>query len=124
MARVDTTEVPVLARAIMGLSWNGPYGAIQQIMVNNLDPGSVLEPHKDGEPNHTRFHLPVLTHPDVYWWDEINGRFHMEAGYWYGPVPYCGIMHSAGNPSPENRLHVVVDFGNLTEFEVPNAKNV
>lgn len=88
----------------------GQYGSIVQIMVNQLDAGGKLWPHKDGLPNRARFHLPVITNDDVFWWDEINGGLHMQKGKWYGPVPYCGILHSVTNAGREARIHLVVDF--------------
>lgn len=101
---------PTLAQAIRRLNEGSRYGTLQQVMVNKLAAGKNLDRHKDGEPNHARFHLPVITHEDVYWWDEINGQLHMKAGQWYGPVPYCGILHSVENRSEIDRVHVIVDF--------------
>lgn len=108
----DVATYPILVAAIArlgdGLEWR--YGQVAQVLLNKLKAGNNLDPHKDGAPNRARFHLPLVTHPDVYWWDELEGRCHMEVGRWYGPVPYCGILHSAGNPSPIDRVHVIVDF--------------
>jgi hypothetical protein len=83
---------------------------VKQILINNLEPGAELSIHRDGYPQNDRFHLPLITNPSAYWWDEIEGRTHMLSGWWYGPVPYCGILHSAGNPGTSDRLHLIVDF--------------
>lgn len=101
---------PFATQAILELQERESLGQIVQIMVNNLAPGAELSTHRDGLPNNARYHLPIITHELVYWWDEIEGRRHMMKGWWYGPVPYCGILHSAGNPSPVNRLHLIADF--------------
>jgi hypothetical protein len=124
MSRVGLRGHPVIDRAILALRqyesrYHEGLGKIVQVMVNKLEPGALLDRHRDGEPDNARYHLPVWTHPDVYWWDEYNGHFHMEEGKWYGPMPYCGVLHSVGNPSPVERVHVIVDFE-----RVPHATHV
>lgn len=84
-------------------------GRLTQVMVNRLAPYSALDKHRDGPPDHNRYHLPIVTHERVYWWDEINGYRHMRAGLWYGPVPYCGVLHGVENPTNTYRVHLVVD---------------
>lgn len=81
-----------------------------QVMVNRLDAGKRLDKHRDGLPDNYRYHLPVITHPDVEWWDERFGRRHMTLGVWYGPVPYCGILHYMVNDSDVHRYHLIADF--------------
>src|ERR1041385_544154 len=85
-------------------------GTVVQIMVNRLEPGAELSEHRDGLPDNARYHLPIVTHDLAFWWDELEGRRHMMRGWWYGPVPYCGVLHMAGNPSPIARTHLVVDL--------------
>lgn len=85
-------------------------GALRQMIVNRLRPYGKLEAHRDGWPDRLRFHLPLQTNPGAYWWDELNGKVHMSCGTWYGPVPYCGVLHAAHNPTPVDRVHLVVDF--------------
>lgn len=110
MARVNIAEYAELTRAIVLLLRQRPMGSLVQVMVNKLDAGTALAPHVDGGPDHLRFHLPVITHPLVKWWDEDNGTRVMSTGWWYGPVPYCGKLHSVTNDSPVDRIHVVADF--------------
>lgn len=110
MSRVSLSACPLIARAVVELREHVQLGATVQVMVNKLDAGHDLQPHRDGLPEYDRFHLPIISHPDVFWWDELNGKIHMRVGHWHGPVPYCGILHSAGNPSPVDRVHVVADF--------------
>lgn len=115
MARVEAMQAkkyPLLSLELRGIYGNVgyTYGSIVQMMLTRLEPGGHLDAHKDGPPNRARFHLPLITHPDALWWDEIEGSRHMEAGTWYGPVPYCGILHSVTNPSPSERIHLIVDF--------------
>jgi len=109
-ARVLMYDHPHLTTAVEELQDTYDLGAVRQILVNNMDPGAELSRHRDGYPNYFRYHLPVITNSDAYWWDELEGTLHMAVGSWHGPVPYCGILHSAGNPGTTDRLHVVVDF--------------
>lgn len=81
-----------------------------QVMVNRLAPGGRLAPHRDGYPDNLRYHLPLKTNSAAYWWDEYNGRVHMECGTWYGPVPYCGVLHSAVNDGDSERIHLIADY--------------
>lgn len=83
---------------------------MHQVMVNELAANSALEKHRDGPPEMQRWHLPIFTNPLVEWWDEIDGWVNMELGVWYGPVNYCGILHSMHNDGPTNRIHLVVDL--------------
>lgn len=111
--RVQLGETwPVLTEAVRALGQVavGDEGEPVQVMVNRLDAGGALRAHRDGEPNRLRFHLPVVTHENVEWWDEIHGKLCMREGLWYGPVPYCGILHSVVNNSPVDRIHLVADF--------------
>lgn len=110
MARVNLADMPYLATAVTQLRSRVDLGDVVQVMVNKLRAGGKLDRHRDGFPDHDRFHLPIITHRDVYWWDERGGSRHMQPEWWYGPVPYCGILHSVGNPSPIDRIHVVIDF--------------
>jgi hypothetical protein len=66
-----------------------------------------LQPRK--HPCVERWHLPILTNPDVYWWDEQHEWLSLEQGYWYGPVPYW-INHKVENRSSEERVHLIVDL--------------
>jgi hypothetical protein len=79
------------------------------VMVNRLKPEAVVKPHKDIGAEVERWHLPVLTNPGAYWWDEREGEIHMEAGFWWGPVPYS-ILHSVGNEGSSERVHIIVDL--------------
>lgn len=83
---------------------------IVQVMVNKLAPHSALGIHRDGPPNHFRWHLPVITNELVYWYDELDGELHMECDKWYGPVNYCGIKHGMRNDGDTARYHLVVDL--------------
>lgn len=112
MARVARDKYPFMATELNLLerSVEHLYGPIVQVMINRLDAHGGLSPHRDGLPNRARFHLPVTTNDHVLWWDEINGRLHMDRGVWYGPVPYCGVLHSVFNLGEKPRTHLVVDF--------------
>lgn len=113
MTRVQLgVEWPILSEAVrqLGNAVVGEEREPVQVMLNLLEAGGQLRAHRDGEPDHLRFHLPLVTHPEVEWWDEIEGTLWMREGQWYGPVPYCGILHSVANNSPLDRVHLIVDF--------------
>lgn len=103
-------ESGLVGRAIDEVRRARQVGALRQVLVNRLKPYGKLDLHRDGLPDRLRFHLPLQTRKDAYWFDELNGRIHMELGAWYGPVPYCGVLHAAHNPTPVDRIHLVVDF--------------
>lgn len=102
-------EFEAIRHAIMALNY-ACGGELKQVMLNVLGPECSLERHRDGEPKHNRYHLPIVTDPEVFWWDELDGKIHMEAGYWYGPVNYCGILHSMTNGSEMSRVHLIADL--------------
>lgn len=110
MVRVDPVRCPLLNRAIRELRLNVQVGPLMQTMVNRLRPNGELKAHRDGPPDRLRFHLPVQTNDAAHWWDEIHGYEQMKRGHWYGPVPYCGVLHSVANYGESDRIHVVCDF--------------
>jgi Aspartyl/Asparaginyl beta-hydroxylase len=110
MARINERDYPLVNGLIEELRENVQVGELVQIMVNRLAPRASLAPHRDGLPDNARYHFPVVTNDLAVWWDELNGECHMKAGFWYGPVPYCGILHSVSNPAEKDRIHLVVDF--------------
>lgn len=110
MVRIDPARCGYIEAAIQDLRGEVQVGPLVQAMLNRLRPGGELKPHRDGPPDRLRFHLPLCTNSAAYWWDEINGHEHMMLGNWYGPVPYCGVLHSAANPGTTDRVHLVADF--------------
>lgn len=81
------------------------------VMINRLDPGIVIDEHTDTlkVPYHLeRWHLPISTNKDA-WHQDLNGRIHMQTGFWHGPIPYWEI-HSGGNEGRCPRIHLVVDL--------------
>lgn len=104
------SEYPHVELAVKELSAHSGHHHISQAMVNVLDPGGKLAAHRDGLPDHYRYHLPVQTNEQASWWDEHGGTVHMDQGFWYGPVPYCGVLHAATNHGILARVHLVVDF--------------
>jgi hypothetical protein len=106
----ELVRYPLLKQEIAQLMEEIDHYELRQVMVNRLDAGGKLSAHRDGPPDDLRFHLPLLTNPDVMWWDEIGGTIHMEPGFWHGPVSYCGVLHAMVNNGDKPRLHVVADF--------------
>lgn len=114
MNRFSPSSYPKTNALIAGLRTHVHLGLVEQAMINRLSPYGELSPHRDGLPEYDRYHFPIIADPGAYWWDEINGTMHMQEGCWYGPVPYCGVLHSAGNPTPIQRVHLIVDFAKVT----------
>lgn len=108
--RISVDTCPTLGQGIAALREHFSLGPVTQIMINELAAGFALKPHKDGLPDEARYHLPIVTHGAVRWWDQDNGDIHMVERVWYGPMPHCGKLHSVSNFSPIDRVHVVVDF--------------
>lgn len=83
-------------------------GAAQAVMINRLDPGITVAKHKDQYTGWRRYHLPLVTNVEAWWWDETNGTVFMDYGYWWGPVPY-NELHQVSNGGNTARIHLVVD---------------
>jgi len=88
------------------------------LMINRLPPKIIVPKHQDFlnptqyqpvQPTIERWHLPLITNPDSLWWDEVEGEFHMEPGFWWGPTPYWKL-HSISNHGTIERIHLIVDL--------------
>lgn len=110
MCRINTLT-PDVGEVVSKLVKRLPGFKVNQVMLNRLDAGTKLDKHRDGHSICYRFHLPIVTNGGVLWWDEITNReHHFFEGYWYGPVPYSGVLHSMVNRGREARYHLVVDL--------------
>jgi hypothetical protein len=75
-----------------------------------LEPGATIHPHRDltgaGLNNRIRFHLPIVTNPDVDF--RVSGdRVRMQPGdLWCLDTSY---RHSVYNGGKESRVHIVVE---------------
>ncbi len=64
-----------------------------------------------------RWHLPIVTNPHAYYWEESLGNradgsmigLNMLVGYWYGPIAYH-TKHTIWNAGAEDRYNLVVDL--------------
>lgn len=80
------------------------------VMVNIVAPGVIVPKHTDTVLHSPeRWHLPVATSKDAFWWDEEDGFSHLPLGHWCGPIPYS-ILHRIGNLGTEPRVHLIVDI--------------
>ena len=75
-----------------------------------LAQGAVVKEHKDlglnYEEGEVRLHIPVITHAGVEFYLD-NHRLEMKAGEcWY---INASLPHRLANPSPADRIHLVVD---------------
>jgi hypothetical protein len=83
------------------------------VMINKLCPGVIVPKHWDNVPGKPkRWHLPLITNPQSWWWDALSPdgvREHFELGIWVGPLPYWA-KHQVGNEGTTERVHLVVDL--------------
>lgn len=95
------------------------------IMINIIPPGVIVPTHTDTLKSHSefgdrpklqRYHLPITTNDKCYWYDLITGKIQMEAGIWYGPVPYW-VEHNVENLGETERIHLVVDLNKKYDLE-------
>ncbi|HTL97972.1 MAG TPA: aspartyl/asparaginyl beta-hydroxylase domain-containing protein [Holophagaceae bacterium] len=83
---------------------------LQAARLMKLDAGAVIKEHRDAglcaEEGEARFHIPVLTHPDVAF--VLDGdRLPLQAGEcWYLNF---NLPHSVRNESQVDRIHLVID---------------
>lgn len=81
-----------------------------QIMINKLEGNTQLATHIDGAVPVMRYHLPIFTNPDVFYYEEGH-RHHFQAGTWYGPISFTK-PHSMINGGNAARIHIVIDVRN------------
>jgi hypothetical protein len=82
------------------------------VQLNTAPPGFVSGVHTDTlrcDYHLERWHFVIATNKDAWFEDEINGKFHMDQGGWYGPVAYWK-PHNVGNNGNTERVHLVVDL--------------
>lgn len=114
--RWELERFPMLSVAIMNLSieragrLGGSARRVEGVILNELAPGSELDPHRDGPPHHERWHLPLITNPAVEYWEEkLDAPVHMDLGFWHGPIDHSS-RHWMRNKGNEHRVHVIVDL--------------
>lgn len=89
-------------------------GIVERTFLRLLPPGQGIPPHVD-PPLYTsprirqhRFHLPLVTHPDVVMrWPDEDVRVHLEKGWLY-EVRF-DRLHEVVNHAPINRIHLQID---------------
>jgi hypothetical protein len=82
------------------------------IMVNILPPGVVVPVHTDtllDKRKVERWHLPLKTNIQSYFWGQFDNVIHMPLGFWHGPIQYW-FDHNIWNCGQEERIHLVVDL--------------
>lgn len=104
------SSMPMLCEAVRSLLTTLDGIGVYQLLVNRLKPHGELGLHRDGPISHVqRWHLPVVTNPEVEWWDEDNGTIRFLPGSWWGPVPFTNL-HSMVNLGLVYRIHVLADL--------------
>lgn len=79
------------------------------MMLNILPPGITVPVHTDTLPVPVqRWHLPLQTNDQAYFWDELLHWRHLEPGYWHRIFPER--RHTICNYGNQERIHLVVDL--------------
>jgi quercetin dioxygenase-like cupin family protein len=83
---------------------------LKTVRLMKLNAGAVIKEHNDAELNYengeARFHVPVITHPDVEFYLD-NERITMNEGEcWYMNF---NLPHRITNNSSVDRIHLVID---------------
>ena len=86
---------------------------IKRITLNNMRPHSVIPEHVDflyHYENTIRVHIPIMTNENVIFkFPTTNESLHMKVG---DIIEFNNnIPHSGRNDSEENRIHLLIDFG-------------
>ena len=83
---------------------------LQAVRLMKLDAGALIKPHRDNglcvEQGQARFHIPVLTHPEVEFILDGERVDMAEGECWYLNFD---LPHSVRNGSPVDRIHLVLD---------------
>lgn len=93
---------------------------ITRARLTYLMAGHNIKPHVDYDPSYvTRYHIPIITHPDVVMHMERKGKehsMHMPAD---GKIYFfnTGMKHWVTNDSPIDRLHMIIDVHGQVELE-------
>ena len=82
---------------------------VRHVMLNKLTPGVIVPKHCDPGERFERWHLPIKTNRDCWYWDARTGRIYLAPGFWHGPVEYWE-EHQVGNEGATDRVHLVVDL--------------
>jgi len=86
-----------------------PEGEVTFTLIRKLPPFQNLPPHIDSHRNipnlGKRFHVPLITHPDVVMrWPDDGVEVHLEAGWLY-EVCYTKL-HEVAHRAPIDRIHL------------------
>lgn len=93
---------------------------ITRARLNYLAAGHDIKPHIDYDPSFiTRYHIPVLTNPDVTMYIEKQGKEYKQHLPADGRVYFfnAGFKHWVKNDSDRARLHLIVDVHGQEELE-------
>jgi hypothetical protein len=87
------------------------FGAsLLKVRIMKLIKGKKIGTHVDafGDDNIIRFHIPIITHPDVRCIVGDNDDHHLKAGFLY----WINVrkLHHVNNKSPIDRIHLVFDI--------------
>lgn len=85
-----------------------------------LAAGHEIKPHFDYDPSYVcRFHIPILTDPDVKMFVERQGHIHEQHLPADGRVYFfnAGFKHWVKNQSQRDRVHLIIDVHGQQELE-------
>ena len=96
------------------------HSRITRARFNYLAAGHEIKPHIDYDPSFiTRYHIPVITNPEVTMFIERQGQVHELYMPANGRVYFfnAGFKHWVKNQSDQDRLHLIVDVHGQQELE-------
>lgn len=116
-AIVSAPEVPLQRQFVMLLGKLGLGGVNKRMFLRKLPPGMGIAPHVDdwipAEENWRRFHVPLITHPDILMrWPDDGQEVHLEAG-WLWEVR-VDRTHEVVHNADIDRIHIQIDQANAT----------
>ncbi len=83
---------------------------LQAVRLLKLNAGAIIKEHRDAELNfekgEIRFHIPIVTHPDVSFYLDNERMYLKEGECWYMNF---NLPHHIANNSPIDRVHLVID---------------
>lgn len=105
----------------IALRYDYSMAVFPKVMLAKLMAGQEIDKHIDkGRSNHYvhKIHVPLVTHPDVQFFEKEKS-FYLESGYAYEVNNL--IPHGVINDSDLDRVHLIFEMFNDTEWSSPTA---
>ena len=102
---------PLFTKVVEQLGLGKPIAVLFTRTERGVDVHEHIDQDAVGDP---RWHLPIYTLETLFIEDGIVHS--MREGFWYGPIRYW-LPHSVINNGAGERVHLVVDFEDLSSME-------